>query len=600
MSKNSGPTSAAATVVTGRWFTVFASFLIMSAAGATYMFASYSKEIKSTLGYDQQTLNTISFFKDLGANVGIHAGIIAEFVPTWVVLAVGAAMNLFGYLMIYLALAGSIPRPRLWHMCLYICIGANSQSFANTGALVTSVKNFPQSRGIVLGLLKGFVGLSGAMFTQIYYAIYGGRGNSRALVLLIGWLPAAVSLAFIGTIRVVKTTVSSPYSPARRRRREFKVFCRFLYASAALALYLMVVIVVQKKVAFTHLEYGASAAAVLVLLFLPLAVVAKEEISLYREKKKEKDAAPPPPPVSVSIVVEESSSSSSSSSTALSCTGVLSPPRRGEDYTIFQGLLSVDMLIIFVATICGLGGTLTATDNFGQIGESLGYPPGSVATFVSLISIWNYAGRVAAGFASEMLLSKYKLPRPLLVAAVLALSCAGYLLIAFGVPQSLYAASVVIGFCFGAQTPMFFAIISELFGLKYFSTLFNFGALASPIGSYVLNVQVVGRLYDREAVRQREANSAAATAAGGKELTCIGVECFKMSFVIIAAVTLFGAAAMMVLVWRTRDFYRGDIYAKFREEEKEEEEEERKEVAAEEEKENHKVEAGELRPSDQG
>nr|CAD1819862.1 unnamed protein product [Ananas comosus var. bracteatus] len=329
----------------------------------------------------------------------------------------------------------------------------------------------------------------------------------------------------------------------------------------------MVVIVVQKKVAFTHPEYGASAVAVLVLLFLPLAIVAKEEISLYREKKKEKDAAPPPPPVSVSIAVEESSSSSSS--TALSCTGVLSPPRRGEDYTIFQGLLSVDMLIIFVATICGLGGTLTATDNFGQIGESLGYPPGSVATFVSLISIWNYAGRVAAGFASEMLLSKYKLPRPLLVAAVLALSCAGYLLIAFGVPQSLYAASVVIGFCFGAQTPMFFAIISELFGLKYFSTLFNFGALASR------------------------------SEAAGKELTCIGVECFKMSFVIIAAVTLFGAAAMMVLVWRTRDFYRGDIYAKFREEEKEEEEE-RKEVAAEEEKENHKVEAGELRPSDQG
>lgn len=38
-----------------------------------------------------------------------------------------------------------------------ICIGASSQTFANTGALVTCVKNFPESRGIVLGLLKGLL-----------------------------------------------------------------------------------------------------------------------------------------------------------------------------------------------------------------------------------------------------------------------------------------------------------------------------------------------------------------------------------------------------------------------------------------------------------
>jgi hypothetical protein len=38
--------------------------VIMSVAGATYMFGLYSDDIKSSLGYDQTTLNLLGFFKD--------------------------------------------------------------------------------------------------------------------------------------------------------------------------------------------------------------------------------------------------------------------------------------------------------------------------------------------------------------------------------------------------------------------------------------------------------------------------------------------------------------------------------------------------------
>ncbi|KAB2063460.1 hypothetical protein ES319_A10G217300v1 [Gossypium barbadense] len=500
-------------VITGRWFMMFASFLIMACAGATYLFGVYSKDIKLTLGYDQSTLNLMSTFKDLGANVGVLSGLLAEETPTWFVLLVVALMNFTGYFMIWLAVTKTIATPKVWQMCAYICIGANSQNFANTGSLVTCVKNFPQSRGMMLGLMKGFVGLSGAIFTQIYYAIYG--NDSKSLILLIGWFPAAISLVFVYNIRAMKISAHP---------NETKVLHEYLGIATVLALLIMALTIAQKKVPFSHAAYLFSGVAVCFIMFSPFFIAVREEFYTWRNREQLTapirlvDEAPTLPETEMKSEIEYESMETKEAS-ASGCSSIFKPPKRGEDFSILQALFSIDMFLVFLGTFCGLGCTLTAADNLGQIGESLG---------------------VFAGFVSEIILLKYKIPRPLIMSLVFLLASVGDLLIAFPWP------------------------VSELFGLKYYATLFNCAQLSSPLGSFVLNVRIVGKLYDKEALKQLAAKGM--TRSMVKELTCIGKQCYRLSFSILAATNTFGSIVILVLVLRTHKYYGGDIYERFRDE----------------------------------
>ncbi|GLJ25050.1 hypothetical protein SUGI_0479390 [Cryptomeria japonica] len=550
-------------VAKGRWFVVFICFLIMSLAGGTYIFGIYSEAIKTVLGYDQETITTLGFFKDLGGNVGIVSGLINEVAPPWVVLGIGAIMNITGYLMIWLSVTQRIAKPKTWQMYLYICIGANSQTFANTGALVTCVKNFPHSRGSVLGILKGFVGLSGAIFTQIYHAIYG--QDDRGIILLLGILPSALSLLVMLIVRPTKAVTE---------KNELKRFYNFLYIALFLAGFLMVMIVVENRVkSFPQSGYQIVAALAILFLLSNLAIVVKAEMDKMKlpnwvSENSEKTNVQENRQSELTDMGINGVDKEEPKSVKSQLKKIFKGPARGNDFTIPQALVSVDMIILFSAATCGIGATLTAIDNMGQIGSALSYTPVNISTFVSLISIWSFLGRVVAGFLSEFLLQKYKFPRSLMFTIVLLMGCVGHVFIAFALPGSLYVASIAIGFSFGAQWPILLAVISELFGLKYYATLYNFGAAASPLGSYLLSVRVAGALYDKEARKQNFSESllqaALAPAPAHNKLTCVGHECFRLSFIIMTVVTLFGALISGILVFRTRKFYRSDIYAKFR------------------------------------
>ncbi|GLJ25183.1 hypothetical protein SUGI_0481680 [Cryptomeria japonica] len=297
-----------------------------------------------------ESLTTLGFFKDLGGNVGILSGLINEVTPPWVVLGIGAIMNI-------------------------------------TGALVTCVKNFPQSRGSVLGIFKGFVGLSGAIFTQIYHAIYG-QDNTGVILLLE-----------IYNIKLQRLTSQS-------RNGSLK----------------------------------------------PVHIDVKEDGVKIKDEKKPKTEINLANFISESVASQEVKGSEQPKSLRSRLVKMFKSPTRGEEYTIPEALVSVDMIILFAATTCGVGTTFTAIDNMGKIGKALGYTPVmNISTFVSLISILNFLALVTAGFLSEFVMQKYKVPRPLMFTIELLIACVEHVFTSFALPGSPYVASIVIGLSFGAQ-----------------------------------------------------------------------------------------------------------------------------------------------------
>ncbi|XP_038895748.1 uncharacterized protein LOC120083912 [Benincasa hispida] len=530
-------------VVAGRWFSVFAGLMMMLGNGSTYIYGTYSKVIKTQFDYSQTQVNILGFAKDLGSNVGIFAGLLGEVAPAWVLFLIGSFLNFTGFFMIWLAITHRIPQPKFWQMFCLVCFGTNSSNFANTAIMVSSVGNFPDRRGIILGLLKGFVGIGGAVYTQIYLGIYG-HDDPANLVLLFAWLPSTVTLLLFTSIRPIRI---------RKHPEELKVFYHLLYVSIIIALFILFLTLAQKEVVFSRSGYGSGATVIVALLFLPLLIACREEYLLYKLNRDD-DA-------SVTLSINEQKQPPPVTTTEISqscCSGIWNKPERGEDFSILQAIFSIDMALIYLATFAGSGSSLAAIDNLGQVGESLGYPPRAISIFVSWVSIFNFFGRVFSGFVSETMMIKYKLPRPVMFAVAFLITCIGQLFIAYPTPGSVYLASMIIGFGFGFQVPLLFAIISELFGLKHYSTLFNFGQLVVPLGSYLLNVDVTGRLYDKEALREGKKIT-------GKGITCTGAHCFSGSFTILAGATLFGAMTMLVLAYRTRQFYRGDVYKKYRE-----------------------------------
>lgn len=125
-----------------------------------------------------------------------------------------------------------------------------------------------------------------------------------------------------------------------------------------------------------------------------------------------------------------------------------------------------------------------------------------------------------------------------------------YLLFASAISGTLYAATALLGICYGVQFSIMIPTVSELFGLRHFGVFYNFMSLGNPLGAFLFSGLLAGYIYDSEAAKQHGLNH-----LYGTNVSCLGPNCFRVTFLVLSGVCGVGTILSIVLSIRIKPVY---------------------------------------------
>lgn len=537
-------------------------------AGNAYNFPLYSSTLKSVLGFNQQQVTILGVANDIGENLGLLPGIACNKFPIWAVLLVGVFACFLGYGVIWLAVSQTVSTMPFWLLFVALVVGTNSNAWFGTAVLVTNMRNFPLSRGTVAGILKGYVGISAAVYTVIYSLILGQSASELLLFLTLG-IPV-ICLAMLYFIR--------PCTPSGE---DSSVHVHFVYTQAAsivLALYLLAVTVVYDVVSLSDAISYILLAVMIIFLVSPLAIPVKmtifpasasklkplagssghlvqgdevsnqSDLSISQQSVQGEDQTEPlitPVPSASDIDSFYDGDDSSDVETLLAVgEGAIKKkrrgPRRGEDFTVREALVKADFWLLWTVYFLGVGSGVTVLNNLAQIGVSFGVDDTTI--LLSLFSFCNFVGRLGSGAISEHFVRSRTIPRTLWMTCTLIFMVVAFVLFAWAFSGTLYISTALIGVCYGFQYALMVPTASELFGLKHFGIIYNFMLLGNPVGALLFSGLLAGYVYDDEAAKQGSS-------------TCYGPECFRLTFLVLAGMCGLGTVLSIILTSRIRPVY---------------------------------------------
>nr|GLL30957.1 protein NUCLEAR FUSION DEFECTIVE 4-like [Ipomoea trifida] len=138
--------------------------------------------------------------------------------------------------------------------------------------------------------------------------------------------------------------------------------------------------------------------------------------------------------------------------------------------------------------------------------------------------------------------SRYKISRPASIAVMMAPMCGAFFLLLHHSHGCLYTSTAIIGVCTGAITSVAVSTTTELFGAQNFGINHNILVTNIPIGigSFIFG-DFAAYLYKRQG-----------RISGGSGGICIGMPCFRTTFIIWGCLCFLGTCLAVFFHSRTR------------------------------------------------
>lgn len=540
------------------WVGLGAAVWVQIASGNTFTFPLYSHSLKSVLGFNQRQVTLLGVANDIGENVGLLPGIACNKFPPWLILCVGAFASFIGYGVLWLAVSQTLTNLPYLLLWFALVIATNSSAWLTTAVLVTNMRNFPVSRGKVAGILKGYGGLSAAVFTEIYSLLLHNSSSTFLLFLAIGIPVVCFSMMFL--VR--------PCTPALDEDSTSNSHFIFIQCSSVvLGVYLLATTIFGNLIPFSVTVSYILVAVMIFLLMAPIAVPIKMTLYPKSASKSEQqlgssdslgqgkdDKIEPLLGSSSTGALGSSNDQDDSSEIAMLLAlgeGAIKQkkrkPKRGEDFKFTEAIVKADFWLLFFVYFVGVGTGVTVLNNLAQIGIAQGEE--DTTTLLSIFSFCNFVGRLGGGVVSEHFVRTKLIPRTFWLTCTQTVMLLVYLLFAFAVNGTLYPAVAFLGVCYGVQVSIMIPTTSELFGLRNFGVFSNVMSLGNPLGATLFSALLAGSIYDKEAAKQHGINLLASG------VSCIGASCFKLTFFILSGVCAAGIILSIILTLRIKPVY---------------------------------------------
>ena len=205
------------TVLYDRWTALAAGAIVESVSGSSYAFGVYSSTLQVDLNLTLSQINAMASAGNVGYYTNFFAGLSFDaFGPLRTGLA-GITMSLVGY-SLFAAYSDRRLPTSVAGLAFATFLWGHGAGYADTAALATSVRNFPRDRGLVVGLLRAFFGLSAAILSLYYSALF--RPDVPGFLRFLSFYIPTTAACGILSLKLAPAGMNSdhPMSAEERRR----------------------------------------------------------------------------------------------------------------------------------------------------------------------------------------------------------------------------------------------------------------------------------------------------------------------------------------------------------------------------------------------